>query len=199
MALYYNLVFGLLVTEMAFFTILSLPFPRKIRKTVLTTASAPFQNEKVIIAIRCIFGFVLVLFIDSINRVYSVSAELHAASSQNYGTVGGVINDRSEVQSRRFYAQRNMYLCGFSLFLHMILTRTYSLVAELIVTKDKLDTLKANEELNSKSHEVDKDDSSELAKLKKELAAKDEDIEILKSQADHLLKEYDSVSSGAKK
>lgn len=184
---------------MAFFTILSLPFPRAIRRKVLTTASAPFQNEQVKIAIRCIFGFVLVLFIDSINRVYSVTAELHASSPQTSAPISGIMNDRSEVQSRRFYAQRNMYLCGFSLFLHLILTRTYSLVAELIVTKDKLDNLKANDELSTKTHEVEADDSSELAKLKKELAAKDEDIEILKAQADHLLKEYDSVSSGAKK
>lgn len=195
MALYYNLVFGILVIEMAFFTILSLPFPRRIRRTVLHTALAPFQNEKVLIAIRCVFGFVLVLFIDSINRVYTVTAELHAASpaAGQIGQVTGIMNDRSEVQARRFYAQRNMYLCGFALFLHMILTRTYSLVAELIVTKDKLDNLKGNEELDAKTS-VSATDSSELAALKEELAAKDEKIVLLKEQAASLSKEYDGVS-----
>ncbi|ODV70527.1 receptor-associated protein [Hyphopichia burtonii NRRL Y-1933] len=202
MALYYNLVFGLLVIEMSFFTILSLPFPRTVRRKVLSTASAPFKNEKVLIAIRCIFGFVLVLFIDSINRVYSVTSELHASSPANQQghmpPVSGIMNDRSEVQARRFYAQRNMYLCGFTLFLHMILTRTYSLVAELLVTKDKLDNLKANEDLDAKTKVVTEEDTQELASLKKELASKDEDLTILKEQAEHLSNEYDATSSSVK-
>lgn len=99
------------------------------------------------------------------------------------------MNDRSEVQARRFYAQRNMYLCGFTLFLTLILTRTYSLVVELIVTKDKLDTLKSEGE----------PESQEVEKLKKQLKGKDEDLDILKEKAGKLSKEYDSVSTGVKK
>lgn len=198
MALYYNLVFGLLVIEMGFFTFLSLPFPRRVRRTVLSTASAPFRNEQFQIAIKCVFGFVLVLFIDSVNRVYAVTSELHASSpAANSGhmqtTVNSVMNDRSEVQARRFYAQRNMYLCGFTLFLTLILTRTYSLVSELILTKDKLDNLKANNgELDGTS------DSDEVAQLKKQLARKDEDLETLKEQAQGLSKDYESVSGEVK-
>ncbi|CAK7896664.1 endoplasmic reticulum transmembrane protein 3 [[Candida] anglica] len=198
MALYYNLVFALLVVEMAFFTVLSLPFPRRIRRSVLTTFSAPFQNEQFQIALKCILGFILVLFIDSVNRVYTVTLELgasSAANSGNSGAIAGLVNDRSEVQARRFYAQRNMYLCGFTLFLTLILSRTYSLVAELILTKDKLDNLKANDSLKSGP----KQDSAEIQQLKLELAKKDEDLEILKEQAASLSKEYDSVSTGIKR
>ncbi|EEQ36017.1 putative endoplasmic reticulum transmembrane protein [Clavispora lusitaniae] len=193
MALYYNLVFGLLVIEMTFFGVLSLPFPRNIRRKVLLTASAPFRSEQVQIAIRCIFGFVLVLFIDSVNRVYSVSAELHASAPQN--AVGAVVNDRSEIQSRRFYAQRNMYLCGFTLFLTLILTRTYSLVTELVDTKDKLDDYKKNSELSGESTT----DSVEVAKLKQEVALKDKQLELLKEQATNLSKDYDAASTTATK
>lgn len=196
MALYYNLVFGLLVLEMAFFAILSLPFPRRIRRTVLTTVSAPFGNEKVQIAIKCVLGFVAVLFIDSVNRVYSVTTELHALSpAQSQLTIAGIVNDRAEVQARRFYAQRNMYLCGFTLFLTLILTRTYSLVAELLVTKDKLDNLRANEELDPKGTAAE---ATTITKLKAQLAAKDADLEILKEQAASLSKDYDATSSGIK-
>lgn len=191
MALYYNLVFGLLVTEMAFFTILSLPFPRAVRRKVLATASAPFKSSQVQMAIKCIFGFVLVLFIDSVNRVYSVTSELHAVAPNTNAPLAGILNDRSEVQARRFYAQRNMYLCGFTLFLTLILTRTYSLVAELITTKDKLDDLTKNAELKS--------DSAEVEKLKAELADKDSDLELLKEQADSLSKDYDAASTSATK
>lgn len=190
MALYYNLVFGLLVVEMAFFAVLSLPFPRKIRRTVLVTFSAPFRNEQFQIALKCILGFILVLFIDSVNRVYTVTAELNSATDN---PIQGYVSDRTEVQARRFYAQRNMYLCGFTLFLTLILTRTYSLVAELIVTKDKLDGLKADND-SKKTEEP----SAEVAKLQARLKSKEEELELLKDQASNLSKDYDDVSSQVK-
>lgn len=184
MALYYNLVFALLVFEMVFFTILSLPYPRRVRRTVLAAALAPFKNEQFQIAVKCIMGFILVLFIDSVNRVYSVERELRAATPGQSG-VNGVLNDRSEIQARRFYAQRNMYLCGFALFLTLTITRVYSLVAELILTKDKLDDAKAVQP---------KGESAKIEKLKAELKAKDQDLAILKEQANALTSDYDSVS-----
>lgn len=189
MALYYNLVFGLLVFEMAFFAILSLPLPRALRRQVLATVSAPFKSEQVQIALKCIFGFVLVLFIDSVNRVYSVTAELQASLPNPHAPLAGVVNDRSEVQARRFYAQRNMYLCGFTLFLTLILTRTYSLVAELISTKDKLDDYNKNSELKGT------DGDNEVSRLKAELAQKNDDLELLKDQAASLSKDYASTTS----
>lgn len=194
MALYYNLVFALLVVEMAFFAILSLPFPRAVRRKVLATVSAPFKSEQVQIAIKCVFGFVLVLFVDSVNRVYSVTAELHASAPNTHAPLSGVLNDRSETQARRFYAQRNMYLCGFTLFLTLILTRTYSLVAELINTKDKLDSINKNGELKGG---VNGKDSAEIAKLKAELEEKDKDLELLKEQATSLSKDYAIASTAA--
>lgn len=187
MALYYNLVFVLLVVEMVFFAILSLPFPRKLRKTVLTTVSAPFRSENFQIALKCVFGFVLVLFIDSVNRVYSVTAELQSVSPHAVSALN-VHNDRAEVQSRRFYAQRNMYLCGFTLFLTLILTRTYSLVAELIETKDKLDGVA------KEAHSVDSD---EVLELKKSLVEKDAELEHLKEKATALASDFDSASTSA--
>lgn len=191
MALYYNLVFGILAFEMAFFAILSIPFPRSMRKNVLKTVSAPFKSEQVQIALKCIFGFVLVLFIDSVNRVYSVTSELHASSPSHHAPLS-VMNDRSEVQARRFYAQRNMYLCGFTLFLTLILTRTYSLVAELIETKDKLDDLSKNNELSGST-------SGEAQKLEKTLGDRDEELLNLKEQATSLSKDYDANSTTATK
>lgn len=194
MALYYNLVFGLLVIEMFFFTALSLPYPRKIRRGVLSTVSRPFQSEQVQIALKCIFGFVLVLFIDSVNRVYSVTAELSAAPGAP-SSGSAVVGDRTEIQARRFYAQRNMYLCGFTLFLTLILTRTYSFVSELILTKDKLDDYNRNNELQ-KDTSLASEDSEDIKALKKELAEKDAVLQSLKNQANGLSKEYAGASTG---
>lgn len=189
MALYYNLVFGLLIIEMAFFAILSLPFPRAMRKKVLATVSAPFKSDQVQIAIKCVLGFVLVLFVDSVNRVYAVTAELHAMSPNTHSP-SNVLNDKSEVQARRFYAQRNMYLCGFTLFLTLILTRTYSLVAELIQTKDKLDDINRTSKLQTESNV----DSAEIGGLKSTLAERDQDLDQLKEQATSLSLDYDKTA-----
>lgn len=185
MALYYNLVFGLLVIEMVFFTVLSLPFPRKVRRTVLATVSKPFTLEQVQIITKCVIGFVAVLFIDSVNRVYTVTTELSQAGAER------ALSDRSEVQARKFYAQRNMYLCGFALFLTLLTTRAYSLVAELVFTKDKLDEYN---KLYGNTAPVS-GDSEEIADLKKDLAAKDEELNKLKEQAEGLSSDYDSASN----
>lgn len=187
MALYYSLVFGLLVVEIAFFTLLSLPYPRKIRRSVLTTVSMPFRNEKFQIALKCILGFVAVLFIDSVNRVFTVNTELRGSNN----VANGVLNDRSEIQARRFYAQRNMYLCGFTLFLTLIVLRTYSLVTELLVTKDKVDALSKNDSVT----ESETQDSSELTALKSKLADKDKELDSLKEKATALSKDYDGESA----
>ena len=37
-----------------------------------------------------------------------------------------------EVQARKFYSQRNMYLCGFTLFLSLILNRTYTMILDVL-------------------------------------------------------------------
>lgn len=185
MALYYNLVFVLLVVEMALFTLLSLPLPSSIRRPLIKSISRPFQSREVTIATRCILVFVLILFIDSVNRVTSINEELLAFADSETGAKlqSTFVTDRSEIQARRFYAQRNLYLTGFTLFLTLIVSRTYGLVAELLQLKEdvrsKPDAVSSNEKVKA---------------LEKELQEKEEKIEILKVQAESLRKEYDSVS-----
>lgn len=192
MALYYNLVFGLLVIEMVLFTILSLPLPSKIRKPILHAISTPFQKTEFNIAIKCILAFIFILFVDSVNRVNSINEELTGLSTaQNLNPAQQAsfnpAADRSEVQARRFYAQRNLYLTGFTLFLTLIVTRTYRLVAELLSLK---------EEYRSDPDHVSSND--EIAQLKSKLKQKDEDLEILKNQAKSLSNDYDELSDKVK-
>ncbi|ODQ62649.1 hypothetical protein WICANDRAFT_26023 [Wickerhamomyces anomalus NRRL Y-366-8] len=193
MALYYNLVFGLLVIEMVLFAILSLPLPSKIRKPILTAISKPFEKTEFNIAIKCILVFIFILFIDSVNRVNSVNEELTGFSTKEnlnpvQQTSFNPTADRSEIQARRFYAQRNMYLTGFTLFLTLIVTRTYRLVAELLNLK---------ETYRSDPDHVSAND--EIAQLKTKLKQRDEDLEILKNQAKSLAKEYDELSDKVNK
>ena len=195
MAIYYALVFALLAVEMVLFTIVSLPFPRAIRRRVLHVFSIPFKLEQFQIGLKFVLIFVLILFIDLVNRVWQVTAELHSASdprsNQHTAAIAGIINDRAEIQARRFYSQRNMYLCGFTLFLTLIIIRTYSLVAELTHTKDTLDQLKQAKPTTG----VDADEVDEVLTLKAELKQKEEDVAILKDQAKKLSDDYYQVRS----
>jgi len=100
-----------------------------------------------------------------------------------------------EVQARKFYSQRNMYLCGFTLFLSLILNRTYLMI---------LDVLRLEEEVMSyRGESTGKDKSQgqlgeaggigEIGRLKRELEKRDKDIEVLKSQSQGLSDEYNRL------
>ena len=43
-----------------------------------------------------------------------------------------------EVQARKFYSQRNMYLTGFTLFLSLILNRTYMMILDVLRLEEKV-------------------------------------------------------------
>merc|ERR1712093_238709 len=47
-------------------------------------------------------------------------------------------HERMEVQARKFYSQRNMYLCGFTLFLSLILNRTYTMILDVLRLEEKV-------------------------------------------------------------
>ncbi|VVT46322.1 uncharacterized protein SAPINGB_P001156 [Magnusiomyces paraingens] len=179
MTLYYTLVFVLLVAEMFSFFVLVAPLPNAARRKLLTFLAESPLIKSVQTSLKFTFVAILILFVDSVNRVYRVQTELAAAHESVVGSMGAM-TDRSEIQARRFYAQRNMYLCGFTLFLSLILTRTYTLVLDLTIAKDKLTTSDG--------------DSAQVQKLKQILAQKEKDIEALKKQSQGLSKEYFKVS-----
>ena len=104
-------------------------------------------------------------------------------------------SDRMEVQARKFYSQRNMYLCGFTLFLSLILNRTYTMILELLRLEDKVKQLQGDKRAGGKDSTrlAQAGDLGEIGSLKDELAAKDRDIETLKKQAEGLTREYHSL------
>lgn len=104
-------------------------------------------------------------------------------------------HERLEVQARKFYSQRNMYLCGFTLFLSLILNRTYTMILEVMRLEDRL---KSYEGTNADTKQSEKlaaaGKPGELAALRKELEAKNQDLETLKKQSTQLHKSYDELS-----
>ncbi|KAK9459907.1 B-cell receptor-associated protein 31-like-domain-containing protein [Lipomyces oligophaga] len=191
MTLYYTLVFVLLVVEMVAFFVLVTPLPFNFRRKLFHFISTSELISKTQYTLKIIFVFILILFIDSVNRVYRVQADFK--SNTDVTKLIQASDGRADIQARKFYAQRNMYLCGFTLFLSIILNRTYATVADLLAAQDKIALLTRD------SAEVDRvsadSDSkvAEIASLREQLRQKDADFSALKSQAEGLSKEYNRL------
>lgn len=99
---------------------------------------------------------------------------------------------RMEVQARKFYSQRNMYLCGFTLFLSLILNRTYVMILDTLRLEEKVKRYEGDPKAQGKdSSRLDQAGGpGEIGKLKNQLKQKDQDIETLKKQCEGLQREY---------
>lgn len=193
MTLYYSLVFLLLVAEMALFMLLIVPLPFTIRRKMFNFISESPIIAKLQYGMKITFIFILILFIDSVNRVYRVQLELAESNKQQGSSVLG--HERMEVQARKFYSQRNMYLCGFTLFLSLILNRTYTMILEVLRLEEKVKKYEADPKTKSKESEklINAGSSGEIGKLRALLAEKERDIEILKKQGEGLGREYNKL------
>ena len=197
MTLYYTLVFVLLVLEMALFMLLIVPLPFGVKRKIFTFISENPVVAKIQYWMKICFVFILILFIDSVNRVYRVQIELLAASEQAHkGSAAGVMgHERLEVQARKFYSQRNMYLCGFTLFLSLILNRTYVMILEVMRLEDRL---KSHEGTNKDTKQAEKlavaGKPGELAHYKELAEKREQDLKNLQKQSKQLHDEYDALS-----
>jgi B-cell receptor-associated protein 31 len=97
-----------------------------------------------------------------------------------------------EVQARKFYSQRNMYLCGFTLFLSLILNRTYMMILEVLRLEDRVKQLEGDKRAGGKDSArlAEAGGAGEIGRLRKELEAQKRDNETLKKQAEGLQREY---------
>ncbi|KAM5530327.1 hypothetical protein V8D89_015998 [Ganoderma adspersum] len=191
MTVYYTLTFFLLAAEMATFVLLVSPLPRVVRKKLFYFLSDSPYVAKLAYGIKIAFIFVAILFVDAVQRMWRVTAEVDLSK-----TAQGSADFRSETNlaARKFYAQRNTYLTGFCLFLSLVLTRTFSIVLELIQTQEEYAKLKGT--AGGKS--AGGDQAKQIAELKTKLAAAEKkaaDYDIVKKQAEQNAKEYDRLAT----
>src|SRR4051794_2868023 len=114
-----------------------------------------------------------------------------------------------EVQARKFYSQRNMYLCGFTLFLSLILNRTYTMILDVLRLEEKVKAYESNPKYDSAGGKTgmgakiggkeseklaNAGEAGEIGRYKKELAAKDRDLETLRKQSEGLIREYNDLA-----
>lgn len=190
MTLHYTLVFMLLVAEIAVFLLLAIPLPLQARRKIFNFLSENPIVAKIQYGLKITFIFILILFVDSVNRVYRVLLELSAAEKVSNSAAALLASERQEVQARKFYNQRNMYLCGFTLLLLIILNRTYTLILDVLHLEEKIEKYEGT----GAGKKTTTGSADEVAALKKELAKKELDLSTLKKQAEGLQLEYNQLA-----
>ncbi|PPQ73057.1 hypothetical protein CVT26_014649 [Gymnopilus dilepis] len=198
MTIHYTLTFMLLAAEMVTFCVLVAPLPYTLKKRLFSFLSESKAVAKVAYGLKISFIFVGILFVDALQRMFRVTAEADMAKQ----TKGGVAHDiraDTSIAARKFYAQRNMYLTGFCLFLSLVLTRTFYIILDLIHTQEEYAKLKKATASTSRNNGAQSEDQAkEIASLKKQLEdakSKVRDYDILKKQAAQNSKEYDRLAT----
>lgn len=197
MTLYYSMCFALLMAEVGLFTAIVCPMPFALRKRMMHFLSENPIVAKVQYALKITFIFVAVLFIDALQRMVRIAQE------------GAVVKQKAEMSdvrtetnyaARRFYAQRNLYLTGGTLFLSLVLSRVFYIILDFIHVQEQLNDLQAKTAKGSSAA----GETNELRKRNRELeaqllelqssSASSRDFDTLRKQAAQQAKEYDRLA-----
>lgn len=152
---------------MVLFCFLILPLPKRLKRRLFTFISTSPFIAKIRYVSKITFIFILVLFFDSVNRVFRTSEEARPGSASSLRDAY-----RSDAQARKFYSQRNMYLCGFTLFLSLIIDRVYALTLQVLRYEELINTLKTQSDEHVKSNAL----VDEITELKKRMVEKDKEF-----------------------
>ncbi|ORX37254.1 B-cell receptor-associated protein 31-like-domain-containing protein [Kockovaella imperatae] len=194
MTLYYTLCFGLLMSELLLFTTIICPMPFAMRKKMFHFLSENPVVAKVQYALKITFIFVAVLFIDALQRMVRIAQEGAGAKMKNEMPD---VRTETNYAARKFYAQRNLYLTGATLFLSLILSRVFYIILDFIHVQENYSTLQQRTAKASGAA----GESEELRKRIKELEAQVEsgkaqgrDFDNLKKQAAQQNAEYNRLA-----
>jgi B-cell receptor-associated protein 31 len=88
-----------------------------------------------------------------------------------------------------------MYLCGFTIFLSLILNRTYVMILDQLHLEEELKTLRGDPKAGGKAGQKlsEAGQLGEIARLKKELDKAKADLATMKKQSEGLQREYNRL------
>ncbi|ORZ41535.1 B-cell receptor-associated protein 31-like-domain-containing protein [Catenaria anguillulae PL171] len=178
--------------------------PLVIRKHVVKFVSTSWLFEQLFYYLRWSIIGVAVLFADSLQRSYSIQADIraHKLAVQDGDHHHHLHADADAVlKSKLFYAQRNMYITGFTMLLAIVLNRVFNLQKEVMKYKERSSVVTKQAENNSKTLGDLMDDKTkaetEVKELKAKLAALEKaakDAEVVKKQANSNYSQYMELS-----
>ncbi|CAO3667236.1 unnamed protein product [Rhizopus stolonifer] len=141
MALYYGIVFGILTVEIILFFLLLLPIPTRWQKPVFRWLATSPSIAHAMYILKIVFGFIFVLFLDSVNTLRAFYEVVHEEDN----ITPGASDFRAQVNqaAKKFYAQRNLYLTGFTMLLLLILNTIKDMTLDHIKLEDEVLQLRA--------------------------------------------------------
>ena len=88
-----------------------------------------------------------------------------------------------------------MYLCGFTLFLSLILNRTYVMILDILRLEEELKRIKGDPSTGGKAGKQlsNAGEPGEIARLQQELKAAQSDLASMKKQSEGLQREYNRL------
>ncbi|KAG0326921.1 hypothetical protein BG004_002878, partial [Podila humilis] len=172
-----------------------LPLPFKWRRGLLKFLSESPLMAKVQFVMKIVFVFVFIFFVDSLTSVLKVEEIREEAGHHHHADHG--ISVQHSMAAKRFYAQRNMYLTGFTLFLSLILNRTFFMILDLLKSEEKMEIIKKQAAQQSKeynrlleSETTLKAEIKDLTEIVASHASAKKDLDNLKKQAQQQQVEY---------
>ncbi|KAJ8663265.1 hypothetical protein O0I10_000503 [Lichtheimia ornata] len=195
MTIYYSLTFALLVLEMVTFSILVLPLPLRWRHAMIKAFTNSPVIAKALHTLKIIFAFIFLLFIDTFNRLQRIAEEVEEEAGHHHD-----YSIEASIRAKQFYAQRNLYLLGFTMFLSLILERTTALLIDMLQRDEQLQHMKKESATAVKDQErlveIDASYQKQIQELKDQIAElkkQGPDFEALKKKAEQQATEYDSL------
>ncbi|KAG2231139.1 hypothetical protein INT48_003347 [Thamnidium elegans] len=137
MALYYGIVFAILTLEVLTFFLFLLPIPTRWQKPVFRWLATSPSIAHAQYIMKVVFAFIFVLFLDAANTLKAFY-EVVNAEEENPAAALGSTDFRAQVgqAAKKFYAQRNLYLTGFTMLLLLLEDELIEL--EGVTSKDPL-------------------------------------------------------------
>ncbi|WVQ83052.1 hypothetical protein IAT38_005190 [Cryptococcus sp. DSM 104549] len=178
------------MAELGLFCTIVCPMPFTLRKKMFHFLSENPVVAKIQYGLKITFIFVAVLFVDALQRMVRIAQE---------GATAKMKQDMADVRTetnyaaRRFYAQRNLYLTGATLFLSLLLARVFYIILDFIHVQEKFTTLQTKTAKASGASGENEELRKRISELEAQLKlsdSKDRDFETLKKQASQQNTEY---------
>lgn len=174
-----SLVFFILIVEVAAVSLLLLPLPQKVQNVIVGKYDELLGNSNFAIVLSFLDVLISVLFVDSFKNGFGM-----------LGKGDDIVEFSKNVwdtRSKKFYAQRNLYILGAILALQVCAWFIIILLKSSVKNKEKLVKLS---KIGSTNADCDK--------LKDDISKAELDIQTLNKQYDSLWEAYKAKDANVK-
>lgn len=144
MGLPFTACFVFLIVEIIMYVLLVIPWPKGMRRALLHLFTTSNIAQKFQTAQMFLLFMVAFLFADSLRKMYHEMDKHHKLEAHESGEAHHHLGDEiadQKIHSRLFFAQRNIYLTAFALFVAFAYWRLVATLKHLCLTEEKLEKI----------------------------------------------------------